>query len=325
MLSLKKKIKFLSILLVVAVGTSGCDLINSVKEYFQEPTEEESGQSSSLGSTGTGRIKEKAARKIIPGQASPMAANVLVRVGSWSITIDEFDERLQALKEVLPEFDINDPEAQKMVLDELINQQILVLGAEQTGLARGKDIQAAVEEFRRTLIVREVARQLTEDITVTEAEARTFYAENQEDLIGAEQWHVREIVLPTKERAIDILTDILGGADFENTARIYSVGVSAEKGGDLGFIVQEPFPQMGMALLSLEEGDVSGVFKGPEGYYIAKLEERKAGEQLSYEDIKEDIIQSQTLLKQQQVILDHLNRLKEDIKIEKNERLLQKH
>ena len=74
--------------------------------------------------------------------------------------------------------------------------------------------------------------------------------------------------------------------------------------------------------MSLEVGGVSGVFKGPDGYYVAKLEEKKGGEQIGFEEIKEDIIQSQTLLKQQQVILDHLNRLKESTTIKINEDLL---
>ena len=64
----------------------------------------------------------------------------------------EFEERLAALKEVVPEYDITDKEARRLVLDELVNQQMLVLGAEKTGLARQSDIRAAVDEFRRTLI-----------------------------------------------------------------------------------------------------------------------------------------------------------------------------
>ena len=59
---------------------------------------------------------------------------------------------------------------------------MLVLGAEQTELAHQKDIRAAVDEFRRTLIVREVARQLTENITISEEEARIFYGENEDVL-----------------------------------------------------------------------------------------------------------------------------------------------
>ena len=119
-----------------------------------------------------------------------------------------------------------------------------------------------------------------------------------------------------------VLAEVLKGADFQEMARQHSIGKTAADGGDLGFITQEPFPQMGSILLSLEEGDVSSAFKGPEGYYIVQLEEKKGGEQIDFDEIKDDIIQSQTLLKQQQTILDYLTDLKARMKIEINEQLL---
>ena len=315
------KEKFFCICLILAVSAAGCDLITSIKEYFQEPADTPVAQSPAIQKS-TGPTEQKAAPVQVQPKASPMTPNTLARVGNWSITIEEFEERLAALKEVVPEYDINNPEARRLVLDELVNQQMLVLGAEKAGLTRQKDIQAAVEEFRRTLIVREVARQLTENIEVSEGEARAFYDENIEAMVGPAQWHVREIILPTKEEATDILAEVLKGADFVETAKLNSIGETAASGGDLGFITTEPFPEMGSALLPLEAGDVSSVFKGPKGYYIVKLEEKKSGEKVSFDEIKEDIIQSQTLLMQQQKILDHLNRLKETTTIEINEQLL---
>ena len=312
-----RRIEFFSVLMALTVSLVGCDSIKSIVEYFKEPSKGQPVE-------GVPEAKAAAPANTQPAPAAPdsMAANTLARVGSWSITAEEFKERLAALKEVVPEYDISNPQAKAMVLDELINQQILVLGAEKSGLVQQKDIQAAVEEFRRTLIVREVAQQLTAGIEVSEEEARTFYDENKDALVGPPQWHVREIVFATKEEATSVLGEILSGADFAEMARQHSSGKTATEGGDLGFITQEPFPQMGSALMSLEVGGVSGVFKGPEGHYIVKLEEKKDGEQLSFEEIKEDIIQSQTLFKQQQVILDHINRLKSEITVEINEQLL---
>lgn len=304
---------------VLTLCVSGCDLISSIKEYFQEPEKKPSVQ---LASVPQNSQKELVAPEAKPGLA-PMNANTLARVGNWSITAEEFEERLNALKEVVPEYDITDPEARRLVLDELINQEVLVQGAEAQGLTRQKDIQAAVEEFRRTLIVREVARQLTENIEVSDMDARAFYNENKDAMVGPAQWHVREIVTNTKDEANDVLAEVLKGADFAQMARQYSIGKTADQGGDLGFITQEPFPQMGTALLPLEIGDVSSVFQGPDGYYIVKLEEKKGGAPISFDEIKDDIIQSQTLLAQQQAILDYLDSLKAKTKIDINEQLLQ--
>jgi len=252
----------------------------------------------------------------------PLSANVLARVGSWTITIEEFNERLAALKEVVPEYDINDPQAKRLVLDELVRQQLLVIDAEKRGVANNKDIMAAVDEFRRTLIVREVATKLTKDISVSEEEAKQFYEEQKDILKEPEQWHVREIVVDSQLKANEALLEVLKGADFAQVAQQQSISESAANGGDLGFLQEEPFPEMVDALINLKAGEVSSVFKGPKGFYIVKLDEVRGGEQIPYEEIKQDIIQNRTLVKQQQAILDYLSTLEKEIKVEINEGLL---
>lgn len=312
-----RKLSIVCVLFIVPALVAGCDSLTSIKNYFSEPEKEPAVQTAGTPSSAPGLTAPLP--KEGPGT---MAPDTLARVGNWSISTEEFNDRLIALKEVVPEYDLNNTEARRLVLDELINQQVLVDGATRSGLARQKDIEAAVDEFRRTLIVREVARQLTENISVSEGEARDFYETNKDAMVGPAQWRVREIVASTQAEANRLLAEILNGSDFAETARLNSIGETAADGGDLGFITQEPFPQMGSALLSLEEGGVSGVFKGPLGFYIVKLEEKKEGEAVAFEEIKDEIIQSQTLFKQQEAILEHLERIKANADIQINEQLL---
>jgi len=258
----------------------------------------------------------------VPPQPEKLDANTLARVGSWTISKEEFNDRLAALKEVVPEYDITDPESKRLVLEELIRQQLLVLDAEKRGVAASKDITAAVDEFRRTLIVREGATDLTKGISVTEEEAKQFYDEQKDLLKQPEQWRVREIVVKTQIEANELLVEILKGSDFAQQATLHSISESASKGGDLGFLEQEPFAEMANELVKLKKGEVSGVFKGPDGYYIVKLEDVKGGEQIPYDEIKQDIIQNRTIIKQQQVILDYIKKLEGEIKVEINEGLL---
>ena len=115
---------------------------------------------------------------------------------------------------------------------------------------------------------------------------------------------------------------VQAGADFATVAKESSISDSASKGGDLGFVNDVPFQEMANAILALDVGDTSGVFKGPQGYYIVKLTEKKGGKPLKFEDIKDDIKNNRLLAKQQQAILDHLDKLKKKIKVEINEDLL---
>jgi len=298
--------------LVCLFGLTGCEQVSAITEYFKKNDE---------------KVKETTPVQATQPQKGetrqkPLAPDDLVRVNDWTMTKGEFQERLKALKEVVPDYDINDLDAKALVLEELIRQQLLVNDAQKTGLAQNKDIQAAVDEFRRTLIVREVARKITDNINVTEAEIRLFYEEQKQILTEPALFKVSEIVVETRLKANELLIEILKGADFATTAREHSISDSAAQGGDLGILNSVPFPQMADALLALEQGDISSVFKGSKGYYIIRLDEKKGGQPLAYDDIKEEIRQNRLLFKQQQAILDRINELKEKAHIEINEDLL---
>ncbi len=302
-----KRIGLFAFSLSFIVSSLACDQVTAIKNKFLNSEK---------------NIASQAPATAVENKRNPMPENTLARVGNWSITADEFDERLKALKEVVPEYDTADPQARKLVLEELIRQQLLVVDAEKTGLAKQKDIVAAVDEFRRTLLVREVARKLTENIDVTEEEVQAFYEERKEQLVGPIDWRVREIVVETQLEANEILVEALKGAAFDELAKLYSLGKTAGDGGDLGFLTEEPFPEMVNMLLNLEEGDVSSVFEGPEGFYIIKLEEKKGGETIPFEEIKDQIMQNRLLFKQQQAILDHIEKLRQSTKVEVKESLL---
>ncbi len=314
----QNQLKLTFLCFFVALVSVRCDLINSAKEYFQDP-----------GKKAKPVAQEKAPSLVVAPAAAPketeqqtVSANVLARVGSWTITLDEFSERLSALKEAVPDFDTTSIDAKKLVLETLVRQQLLVADAEKIGLTNRKDIQAAVDEFRRTLIVQEVVKNLVSDIKVSDEEASAFYEAQKTVLVEPTQRHVRSIVVDSQLKANELSTQILQGGDFSEIARQNSIGDNAAQGGDLGFIAEAPFPEMQNAIAPLSAGEVSGVFKGPQGYYIVKVEEKKGGNPIPFEDIKKDIIDNQLMLKQQQVILDHVEKLKGETKVEVMENLL---
>ena len=62
------------------------------------------------------------------------------------MTIEEFKERLNALKEVVPGYTPGNIEQDRMILQELVNQQLLVAEAERMKIGEEKDIKEAVEK-----------------------------------------------------------------------------------------------------------------------------------------------------------------------------------
>ncbi len=254
---------------------------------------------------------------------APLPEGVLAQIGSWTMTVTEFNKRLKSLKEVVPDFDASTPASKKLILDELVHQQLLVTEAEGQGLGGKKEIVEAVEEFKKSLLVREAVLRLTEGIKVTVEEAQDFYDKNKDSLKEPSEYHLREIVLPAQAAAKDLLVELLKGADFAELAKTHSKAPTAASGGDMGFIQVFPFPQMETAIFPLEAGDLSSVFKGPNGdYYIVKLEEKRGGKQKDFAQMKDDIVAYLTQSKQQEAIVNQLNQLKAKTVVKINESLL---
>ena len=310
-----KQLRFAVLCFFVAFMGVRCDLINSAKEYFADSGKKTNPVTSAPTPSPAASVSKQPEQKATP-------ANVLARVGNWTITVEEFNERLSALKEAVPDFDTTLLDAKKLVLETLVRQQLLVEEAEKVGLVNQKDIQAAVEEFRRTLIVQEIVKNLVRDIKVSDEEASAFYEAQKTVLVEPTQWHVRSIVVDSEPKANELATQLSQGVDFAETAKQNSIGETAAQGGDLGFIAEAPFPEMQNAIATLNAGAVSTVFKGPQGFYIVKVEEKKGGNPIPFADIKKDIIDNQLMLKQQQAILDHVEKLKGATKVEIREDLL---
>ena len=302
----------------ITIYLAGCDKFSSV---YDKSTKKES---STAVTPSTNKVIP-ASEKISSDGSKPkdnLPSNVLASVGEWSITIEEFNDKLTKLKEILPEFDPKDINSKKLILEELVRQELLVKDAEQKGVSQQKEIKETVEDFRKTLLVQEVATQLTKEIKTTEEEAREYYDNNKDNFVVKSEWKVREIMVPTENEAKEILVQLLQGGDFLEIAKSKSKSSSASKSGDLGWISKFSFDQMRSAVTALETGKTSGVFKGPNGYYIVKLDEKKGGTPKPFLAIKSDLIKKLTLKKQQDAVLDHLNKLAEKTNIKVNEELL---
>ena len=303
-------VRYSFLILLTVIVFSGCDKIPFLSKFFP--------------STKTEALKAAEVPSVpAAAPAAEIPADVLAKVGNWTLTVDEFNKKLKDLKDVIPEYDAKDVESKKLILEELVRQQLLIEEAQKTGVASSKDIVDAVDEFRNTLLVREMATRLTQDVTVTQQEIEDYYKQNKDAFSEPAEWHIREIMTPTETEAKDTLIELLKGTDFAVMAQTHSKAASAPKGGDIGFISEPKFPQMGSVLSALEVGSVSQVFKGPDGYYIIKLEEKKGGQPKSLSEVSEEIKTGLTLLKQQQKVLEYIDDLKTKTPVVVNENLIQ--
>ncbi|MFP4473630.1 MAG: peptidyl-prolyl cis-trans isomerase [Candidatus Omnitrophota bacterium] len=267
--------------------------------------------------------EEKRAEAEEEADEGVLPADVLAQVGDWSITLQEFNQRLDMVEQAMPDFDPTDLQQKQTILDQMLEQQLLVQEAERQGLHKDENIQLAIAEFRNTILAQKLLTEELEGVEVTEDDLRTFYEENKEMIIDPWEWHVAQIVVDSQAQAKELVAQINQGADFSEIAKQHSKGKAAAQGGDLGFIQEFPFDKMGQIIVALDTGEISNAFRGPDGYYIVKLLDKRGGEQKPLGDVKEDLKEAILPMKQQQQYLQYLSELQEKIAVDVQPELLE--
>ncbi|MFC1675398.1 peptidylprolyl isomerase, partial [Candidatus Omnitrophota bacterium] len=181
------------------------------------------------------------------------------------------------------------------------------------------DVRIALEKTKMDLLVVELIKREAEAMDVSSQEIEDYYNAYKDQLKEPQERQIREIMVSTETEARDVLIQVLQGADFSTLARQYSKTASAKDGGNLGIVKPgDRFPQFDEVAFSesLEVGKTSSIFKGPDGYYILKLESKKGGKQKSLTEMWDDIKSGLTFLKQQQKIEDLIGKLSREAKME---------
>ena len=261
-----------------------------------------------------------------PAAVDAKTSDALVTIGAWKMTKEDFQAKLKALKQAMPEYDLSNKQQNRQVLDRLIEQRLFVAEAERQGMDKNKDLQLAVEEFRNTLLVQQLAAKVTEGIESTDAEIQDFYDKNAKLFVKDGEWTVREIMVSEEAAAKQIAAEIAQGGDFAQIAQQKSKGKTAAQGGALG-VLKEPkdfsFPEMAKAILAMNVGEVSPVVMGPEGFYLFKLEAKKGGEPMKLDEIKKDLKAELDYGKKEQAVVKYLEGLRNNAAIQINEKLLE--
>jgi peptidyl-prolyl cis-trans isomerase C len=166
-------------------------------------------------------------------------------------------------------------------------------------------------------------------ISVSEADAKKFYDENQDKFKAPEQTRASHVLITVdqkatpeekkkaKEKADAIRKRVAGGEDFAAVAKAESKCPSAAKGGDLGYFGKgQMVPAFEEAAASLKPGQISDVVDTQFGYHIIKVTDRKQSETVKFNDVKgkiEDYLKNQEA---QKPMADYVETLRKEAKIE---------
>jgi parvulin-like peptidyl-prolyl isomerase len=165
------------------------------------------------------------------------------------------------------------------------------LGLDAQEYRRRVGDQMAVRKFVDTVVARR--------ITVTEADARTFYEANPATFEHPEEVRLRTILLnlepntdekqaaAAKDRAERIRKRLIDGEDMAAVAKEVSDDPSKGQGGDIGWVRKgKLLPELEPAVWALKPGELSAVLKSPLGYHIVKVEEHRGPGRAPFDEVK---------------------------------------
>lgn len=303
--------------IVLTVFVAGCDKIPSKSANVEKKKSVSDLVKEKMAVTPSSEVIATAAK--IDSSDEVLPKSVIAKVGDWTLTVSDFNLRIKNIKQVMPDFDDKNIEAKKMLVDELIRQQLMVMEARNQKIDKSDDVLAAVKDFENNLLVQELVVGLTKDIKVSEADAKAYFDQNPDVFIKPVEKKITEIVVPTEKEAKEILVLLLQGGDAMMIAKDRSKGSSAKSGGDLGYLEQAPFEQMQKALEGIAtKGGVSTVFQGPEGFYLVKVEDVRGGDKVTFEEVKGELIKGLSVQKQQQSVFAKLDEIAKRVKVSVN-------
>jgi parvulin-like peptidyl-prolyl isomerase len=194
-------------------------------------------------------------------------------------------------------FNVHSGKVNRGLLDNRIKEVLFEEAAKKEKLEQSGEFRDILEAHRiRSLAALYMGKNAGSfnDNTPSAAEIEAYYKKNYQPDIYA----VRNILVRSKEEAEALRAQIVGGEDFGAIAKKRSIDSSADKRGELGYMVWSTIvPEFQQYVKGLKAGEISPVVKTEGGYGFIQVTDHKVVEVPSLERMKEKIVRSLQLQK----------------------------
>lgn len=198
----------------------------------------------------------------------PAAAPAVAVVDGVSISRDAYQDYLKGLLRGKSESEVTAEEKDK-VLDQMINMQLIAAQAEKDGLAKDPDVATRLALVRTQILADAAAQKYVKSHEPTDQELHAAY----DTATDKTEYRASHILVPTKEKADQVIKKLKGGAKFEDVAKAESTDNSKANGGDLGwFTTARMVKPFGDAVKGLKVGETTtDPVQTQYGWHVIKL------------------------------------------------------
>jgi len=180
------------------------------------------------------------------------------------------------------------PDLETRVRDKVVMDEIFTQEAEKRGLAASAEYKLQMEQARQGVLTRLLTQDFAKKNAVTDADVKGDYDKFKAQSAGTE-YRARHILVEKEEDAKALITQIKGGASFEELAKKNSKDPgSGANGGDLDFAAPGSYvPEFSQAMVKLKKGEMTQEpVKTQFGYHIIRLDDTREAQFPPFDDVK---------------------------------------
>lgn len=203
-----------------------------------------------------------------------------------------------------------------LLLDSLVNTHIAAQKAKKLGLHEDPDYQQRMARIgeqilERILLTRHIETLVNEDTLTQRYDELVVQSKDQHEV------HARHILVKAEDVANAVIEKLDDGDDFADLAKEFSIGPSADSGGDLGwFGPGRMVPEFDAAAMALEKGAYT---KKPVrtqfGWHIITVEDTRPVEVPPFEQVRPTLVNELSAELGQKL----MEQLRQDTKVDKVE------
>ena len=203
------------------------------------------------------------------------------------------------LQEWLSQGQKDSEQLRKTLKEELINRELILQEIEKQGLDGEIYWPDQIRQLKQKIAVQLFTNRYLKEQGLTDKALNQDYQNQKKQAhqnIVPVQYKLNQITLREKSSALAVIGRLQQGESFDVVARALSANASSTKGSDLatGWVGSNQLgPDLAEAIAKLPMG---GVVNAPipvdGGWAIVQLEDKRSGKLLSYEEYKNQVVQS---------------------------------
>ncbi|UCF06643.1 MAG: peptidyl-prolyl cis-trans isomerase [bacterium] len=251
-------------------------------------------------------------------------SNLAAQVDDTKITIDEIDERFEALSDQQKE-DFKGGDGRANFVERLIEEELLFKEAVAVGIDEIDEVKENLGRVRRSILVSGYYKhEIVGKVEIPEEEVREYYESRQEEFTTRSLVKAQHILTSDSLKAVALKKRLDAGEKFGDIAvRESEDDLTASKAGNMGYFNPGGYIRgigysqvFSDAVEELEVGVISDVIAHERGYSIVRVNEKTPSKVEPLSEVRNRIIKRLRSLKANEAYQKKLSDLKQKYHVE---------